>query len=101
MLLPLQGALLIAIILRALPWALLCIIGCTSAIQASSIAFDLHDNSARFGTKSETLVIIIYIAPIHIQQECICSFLSAKQKKMATAHLFKSKRISVLCEKNM
>ena len=55
MLLPLQGVKTMAIRNRVslrLPWAkrfwaLLCIIGCTSTIQASLIVFGLHDNSAR------------------------------------------------------
>ena len=34
-------------------WAFIVIIGCVSAIQASLIAFDLHDNSAS-STNSET-----------------------------------------------
>ena len=57
MLLPLQGVNTMAIrtprVSLRLPWARRfwafspCIIGCASAIQASLIAFDLHDNSAR------------------------------------------------------
>ena len=41
-----QGVASLALVLGAF-WALLCIIGCTSTIQASLIVFGLHDNSAR------------------------------------------------------
>ena len=69
-------------------WALLCIIGCTSTIQASLIVFGLHDNSAR--------ALSVILNPLLCPIRCRRLFLLPQQTRTTHVHA-RNSRQSISC----